>query len=382
MSSITVHGIPRIVKTESNATKLAWSILVLTSVCFGLYNISSSISDFSQYDVITNVERVSPKNVTFPAITICLKGFYRLTEKLIFKQTPSLFLRDFNFKNKKPGLQLEFFRIPKSFGSCLRFNGFTSPNRTALETAETKADSFRFAALKDRQIDISSNESHEYAVHPEMQVYVADNYLNSFMLSDPLSLDFKEDRRISIVKAETQVKLGEPYNKCVVPSDPTYRQMNCIEQCINMEIRTEYNCSIPSYFRIDGLEECGGELEDYKSTAKNEESEVYEKHMDYIEGLTDEFYAPCESQCAEECQTSLFSTDVYSSKIDSGKYFLFSFSDFSSLQITQIPKMNAFSLISSVGGSLGLFIGISFLSFVEILEFLIELIFLLFSTYQ
>ena len=49
-----------------------------------------------------------------------------------------------------------------------------------------------------------------------------------------------------------------------------------------------------------------------------------------------------------------------------------SFSDLSFIQISQNPKMTGFSLISSVGGTLGLFIGIRFLSLVEVLEYVSE----------
>jgi hypothetical protein len=42
--------------------------------------------------------------------------------------------------------------------------------------------------------------------------------------------------------------------------------------------------------------------------------------------------------------------------------------------ITQIPKMQAFDLVSSVGGTLSLFVGISFLTFVELIEIIMEII--------
>ena len=37
--------------------------------------------------------------------------------------------------------------------------------------------------------------------------------------------------------------------------------------------------------------------------------------------------------------------------------------------ITEYPKMQAADLVSSVGGILGLFLGLSFLSFIEIFDF-------------
>ena len=47
--------------------------------------------------------------------------------------------------------------------------------------------------------------------------------------------------------------------------------------------------------------------------------------------------------------------------------------------INQQPKVEVFDLVSSVGGTLGLFLGISFLSFVEIIELLIEIAFIFFK---
>jgi hypothetical protein len=45
--------------------------------------------------------------------------------------------------------------------------------------------------------------------------------------------------------------------------------------------------------------------------------------------------------------------------------------------IDQIGKMNGFDLISNIGGNLGLFIGISFLSFAELIELFIEIIYII-----
>ena len=45
--------------------------------------------------------------------------------------------------------------------------------------------------------------------------------------------------------------------------------------------------------------------------------------------------------------------------------------------ISQVPKTEIFGFISNVGGTLGLFLGISFLSFMEIFEILFELFFIL-----
>ena len=46
--------------------------------------------------------------------------------------------------------------------------------------------------------------------------------------------------------------------------------------------------------------------------------------------------------------------------------------------IDQIAQMTVFDLISNIGGNLGLFIGISFLSFAELIELLVEIILIIY----
>ena len=72
-----------------------------------------------------------------------------------------------------------------------------------------------------------------------------------------------------------------------------------------------YNCSIPSFYKSNGLEECGGELQDYKTVKNyfdNSESLYYENHINYIINLTKQFYHVCEIQCPNICESVLFNT--------------------------------------------------------------------------
>ncbi len=47
--------------------------------------------------------------------------------------------------------------------------------------------------------------------------------------------------------------------------------------------------------------------------------------------------------------------------------------------ISQNPKTEMFNFISNIGGLLGVFLGISFLSFIEIFETFFEIMFILFK---
>ena len=48
-------------------------------------------------------------------------------------------------------------------------------------------------------------------------------------------------------------------------------------------------------------------------------------------------------------------------------------------EISETESQTVFDLISTIGGTMGLFIGIILLSFIEILEILIEILILLFT---
>ncbi len=60
----------------------------------GFDNISQAVADYYKYDKITNIERVNPESVTFPAIIICTsEGYSRehfINGSLIQRDTVSI----------------------------------------------------------------------------------------------------------------------------------------------------------------------------------------------------------------------------------------------------------------------------------------------------
>ena len=75
-------------------------------------------------------------------------------------------------------------------------------------------------------------------------------------------------------------------------------------------------------------------------------------------------YPPNHNITYEELKQSVLSVTIY-------------YEDNTYTEITQVAKTGITDLISSMGGLLGLFIGISFLSFGEIIEIIFEVIFIL-----
>jgi len=85
----------------------------------------------------------------------------------------------------------------------------------------------------------------------------------------------------------------------------------------------------------------------------------------------------CEEQCPKECSTTKF--DVLLNNLERRSNFngivelkVF-YLDLSYTEIKQTAKMSGYSLLNEIGGALGLFVGITFLSLFEFLEFLFEI---------
>lgn len=384
LSTISISGIPRILLADISVLRALFAILILTSLLLGLYNIREVVNDYYQFDVITNIERVSPKTVTFPAITICATPAYHRSRyksdgtqisqenNVVDKQLSMInFLNQIKFFNSLTQTELtlnishfEYFQIIDYDLLCIRLNGASNRQLDPIKVNRTSDQITVEFNNKYRQI-VSETDYFDYTFSNDyFEIFISDNYLNSFADSLPYGLNFGKIYDVSIVKSDIEHKLDEPYNSCRKSSvNQNYNKQNCIGVCIYRKIGNELNCTfLDSLFSFDGVREC----EDYVA----------------VKDYWPDWLKKCERECPIGCDSIKFSLqatirETFSS-VDSGTQFFFSVVDFSSLEITQIPKMNGFSLISNIGGALGLFMGISFLNFIEIFEFIIDIFFLIF----
>ncbi len=353
--------------------KILWTILILTSFSVGFYNIADLTDGFYKYEVITNVKRITEKNFTFPAITICANG---LMKRSYFKNDSfieskydnfydNLSMRNFflegGFRNEALDKKLEYFKIPQYEFICIRYNGAT--NQQLININRTNE---RLYFLLNSTYTQTIEENGYINVYKYFDVsfyaYVEDNYLNWFSLNC-LILKTGKGNWCTIIKAETEEKLAEPYSNCKnLTSNKRYQQMNCIESCIFKKMGNIFNCTLDGLFKIHGLKECP--KRDYYFTVKKEFSE------------------DCENECPQSCESLKFSsqlaqfdyTDYDVALLNNETMINLLVSDLSSLKISQIPKKTTFEFVSAdIGGALGLFMGISFLNLIELFEFIAEI---------
>ena len=399
--NISIHGIKRIVIAETFVAKLAWILMIIASSVYGIINTVRTFNEYYQYQVVTNVERISPKNITFPAVTVCFPSvlirnhFVNSSSNEEFKREVLIdfdlqpFVKEANFFNsasmKIPVINnLVFFNDTKMNSKCVKFN------EAGLVKAENAFGHFHLKianTTRSREHNESNSSQSVVMDHLAMKnyiVYVADNYLNSFLNQGPLFLDTGTIETITTDKTTTERKLGQPYNPCNQSLPREYRRDNCIEECINQVIGEKRNCSIPSRYEIPGLPRC---IPFDKYVANKSEIELIKKtahfgtHFEKPRTLAMEFFKECESKCPQECELTKYSFPMVAQKINTvygDTELSVKLYDFSSLEITQIPKITFSNFISNIGGTWSMFIGIKFLIIFELFEFFIDLCYVLF----
>ena len=371
---ISIPGIPQIFATDNYLFKIFWSAALLICFGFGIYNIVLSVNDYYHFDVITNVKRITPEYVVFPAITICATEGYRRENRNSFQpinisnifinasSTSFIrhFLADVRFVSKgtrPPSIKginsknLDFFRIPDDF-DCVRLNAGLNQS-VKLVTTKSTDDYFSVEFSNSFRESVSSSELNVYSfLNPSFSIYVTDNYLNSFTILQPSILNSGHEYTVTLERVSLETKLPQPYNKCTQSTSATiYHQTNCIEACISREIKDKYNCTnLATLFTIAGLDQCGS----------------LERTIEKV------FKDFCVKECHfESCYSEKFSEyhSTGEKRLDNQTVFRFAFRELNSLNITQIPKTDAFTFLNNIGGGVGLFMGIAFPNLIEFLQF-------------
>lgn len=320
----------------------------MLSVSAGLYVIYREISDFYRYDVISQTERIRAETSTFPAVTFCIdtSDNTRISPELIRSSSYGVFglkeeIVDFNAK-------YELFDYDNDNRSCIRFNGAST-----------------FATNPKNQRHTCCGFTIQFNSPPQILLYLAsinDNYLNAI---DNYYLVFAPNHSYEVAMSKSlEVRLGKPFNQCH-NQDDNYHELNCIEECAIKNIEHEFNCSVPSFYRNFSLPPCGSNFG--KGPARSQ----------FLFKLLEAKRILCMPLCPENCTLTKYDSTTFMLEPQEGvTTFSFYFKTIDYLETSQVPKITKFRLIASIGGALGLFIGIRFISLFEVVEFAIEVFFI------
>jgi len=389
----TAHGIPNIMKSNSLIIKIMWAVFFIASTVAGSYYTIDSILDYLRFNTVTTIQILDEEKSEFPTVSFC--GFPK------FNSSIERIVLSVKFQNEyKTNLSSVFEEFDDPvFSKCFRFN---SREKNLLHATTTGLSSnlriqFDLEIAKDYDFTELLINIHNQSDPP----YSMEN--GGYWLKTGSLNYFQVDR-------EFVDKLPQPYNDCIkevkdyknnstiidqiLKKSEKYSQINCFRLCSHLMALEESNCS------------CNSSLIDFeKYCIKHffqEDTQVFRCIATYLKNLTNEprlYKKKCSKYCPLECDSmslkisnymvhmpeignisnqskSAYHLDNYSTYEQVSKHFIeiyVYFKDLRYIQISQEPKTETFTFISNIGGILGVFLGISFLSFIEILEIFFHL---------
>jgi len=369
----TSHGIPNIIKSDRKCLKIMWLIFFLLSSSAGIYLVIQSFINYFSFDVVTSIKVIKEIPTEFPTIT-----FFILRNNRV----------NISWSNLIVSCAFNKFPCPKDVGSINKDKfGFIS---YAFKSQPTYLGGSRNSLIMGFNLaNISFDKTNPM---DGLRVIIHNksfdpNYYDGFS-ENGFNVAPGFNYEISVNRIFTY-KLGLPYNNCL-------KDVKSIDSFDSDLYRYMIHSTNYSYKQTDCLNYCAGKLLFNQINMTNKidrwenivaENRKYDKTMQilYSDILKKGIYETC-SDCPEECDSIKYETSHSITKLSTQYEDFKNFSIenlvcftiyYESLQYTvidQIAQMNVFDLISNIGGNLGLFIGISFLSFAELIELLVEII--------
>ncbi|ESN94076.1 hypothetical protein HELRODRAFT_180244 [Helobdella robusta] len=309
-----------------------WITLLLTGFSLAVYQINDRIAHYFEYPTSTEIDVVPSQNMTFPRVTICndnyikLSGAQELGEHNLYVIRPGAFL----------GLMIMLDVNQSDY--------FIQPSLTA---------GYRVWL-------------HEPNEPPRMMKM-------GFKVGAGQSVNVD----VSVIKISRQ---KPPYGTCT--DEENYNQVDCEWKCFNREVVKVCNCR-PIYMKAIGNES----VCDYY-----DERCCADKFFDdfYFQNLNQEFSCHCPPACNEIMYPAFVTGARYSNNILAHLSSVSKYSQkyikenivsvnvyLSSMQYTKLVTTAGYSvmsLLSDLGGALGLVLGSTFLTLIEIVEMLHEFI--------
>jgi hypothetical protein len=396
------HGIPNIARNRNLFSLVMWSSFTILSVCLGTHFIIKSILEYLKYNTFTNIEIINEQKAQFPGISFCALPSFNSS----INQTFSLGIFDNIFETNLSQYVEEYNDI--TMGKCFRYNSGKNIYNESYQLLNSTIKGFKYGLKLTLNIQIP--EDYDYA---EIYLFIYNQSLRPFDSENshgfwilPGSYYYFELDRVFYKN------LDAPYSNClkdinsfkknktiidnIRKKNRDYTQANCYYLCSFLFALEESNCGCNSTL-IDFSKNC---IRNYntietemtrcnskylKEFRKNKQNNVCSEYcplecdsMDFV--ITPHSYAILSSGNISKKSKSL-GTVQYSTYEELRKKYLPIRVYYNELKYTVInekPETESFKFISEIGGILGLFLGISFLSLIEIFEIIYEIQLVLF----
>jgi hypothetical protein len=365
----TSHGIPNIIKSDRKCLKIMWLILFLLSSSVGIYLVIESFINYFSFDVVTSIKVIKEIPTEFPAITFFILRNNRVNislNNLIVECTFNKFScnipKDIRINKDKFGYISYTFKSQPTYLSGSYNSMKLGVNLENISFDKTNPLDGLRVIIHNKTDDPNyyiGNSENGFNVAPGFYFEILVNRIFTYKLGLPYNNCLKDVKSIDSFHSDL-------YRYIIQSTNYSYRQADCINYCAGQKIYNYLNITN----KIDRWENIIAKYPQYYETIAQ---------MIYLEALKKGIYESC-LNCPEECDSIQYdishSFTKFSIQNETFENFVFFTVYYESLQYTvidQIAQMNEFDLISNIGGNLGLFIGISFLSFAELIELFVEI---------
>ena len=438
--SSVIHGIPKIFKSNRVIIKLVWLLCLFVAISCCLYAMSSNINEYLSYDVSTNIKIITESKTEFPTVTVCNINPLTTTDGLELMQyiankyfDPNSIktaeqltknLEELNYgarlfafqpeysdeKRKNLGFNLSesltfcIFNQEKcsiadfewyydmSHGNCFRFNyGNIGPKKVVIKPGVPSGLTMYF--YLSPSVNYLSN-----VYNSGLRIYI---HNKSIIPSLNEGVDIKKSEKTNIAISRTFIsKYPSPFSECtdlsqinsyfyklIVSANRSYTQQECFYLCYQKEVIRNCGCYDLEYPKIDESPYC------------IDVAKVNCTLRVYLRFKNRQIDGECLSQCPLECDSQKYHLSLSTSSFPDENFYhnfnrflnISSYSEFkekflsvsiyypdlSYTKISESPKISTSSLVSNIGGTMGLYVGISLLSLVEIIELVIEIFLIL-----
>ena len=377
----SVNGIPFTMNTNSKVWKrLLWLLLCLGSTAVLAVQISSLVRQYLHYDIETNTQVISPETLPFPEITVCNTNLYdydKLSDEGIdyaandeelelVAHDPLFEFTTFNDKELEEELVVWTPRITH-FGLCSVFR----TDEEVSKPGRLGGLYFSYWLNQDAYTDDTENAG--------LTIFITQHGLQINEQTPFTYLSPGGESSVRIQKTEYDRERNAPWALCFSQA-PEYTQAQCCENCIYAAYYEKCKCRLlgdPDGMQLDYCE--FADDDDNGDCGELDEEEVLRSCPQ------DCSKPPCQEELYSASSTSLDFSQRYVDQIiddlDDDDDFTEDLqeqvpSNYMSVSInydtirykvlTESKAMTFSQLLGAIGGSMGLFLGISLISVMEV----------------
>lgn len=370
-SVASIHGVPFMVDKHFKLwRKLIWAVLVILAGTAMVFQINDLVSHYRQYRIVTSTFIESPADLDFPEIVICnLQSRSALAinktgirdpkneEELIAISRPiTEFIVTAAFGGKELNPPKDYFTpLVTERGVCWKFN---TKQRVSVPGAFPGAGRYSDSAEGVAGLYVSL---HLGSKGNAAMVYTASENKTEVTQQPVVIANQNKFNVIGLKRTRIERVTRKPWSKCNASAPVnSYTRESCRSECWHKASRVFRNCTV------------------WGDTSQKDIMDYCPMIQQYGNGTTDEAMQNFAEECDREncllppCQEEFFSMQSSVIEIDSElSPYVFSFLsiNYETMRVESITESRANTLpqlLASIGGAMGLFLGISTLSLVEL----------------